>query len=70
MRQIFVLSALALILVSITGAHQPRIVFGNQTSPENPFVIEAPEISKAYYGILNGTPDYYDIEALSHFDYT
>ena len=67
MRQIFVLSALALILVSITAAHQPRIVFDRQTSPENPFVIEAPEISKAYYGILNGTPDYYSIDANQPF---
>ena len=67
MRRILILSALTLMLVSITCAHQPRIVFGNQTSPENPVIIEDPEISKAYYGILNGTSDFYDIEAYYPF---
>ena len=68
MKGILILLALALIMVvSIADAHQPRIVFDNQTSPENPVKIEDPEISKAYYGILDGTPDFYDIEAHQPF---
>jgi hypothetical protein len=62
MKRINILLAIALIFFSIASAHQPRIVFGNQTSPENPVKIEDPEISKAYYGILDGTPDFYDSE--------
>ncbi len=67
MKLILILSALSLMLVSITGAHQPRIVFANRTSSENPAIIEDPEISKAYYGILNGTSDFYEIKAQHPF---
>jgi hypothetical protein len=68
MKGILILLAIALIMVvSIADAHEPRIVFDNQTSPENPVKIEDPEISKAYYGILDGTPDFYDIEAHQPF---
>jgi hypothetical protein len=67
MKRIIILLALALMLVSIADAHQPRIVFGNQTSLGDPVKIEDPEISKAYYGILDGKPDFYNIEAHQPF---
>lgn len=43
-------------------AHQPRLTESRQT-----FVTD-PEISKAYYGKLNGEPDVYFIQAADAFD--
>lgn len=42
-------------------AHQPRVVFDRPTSEQNPVMITNPEISRAYYGQLNGSQDYYKI---------
>ncbi len=52
---------LFLLLISVTIAHQPRLVIKVNTSEENPIIIEDPEISKAYYGEVMGSPDYYKI---------
>ncbi len=38
-----------------TSAHQPRIV------KDNPTIVISPEVSKAYYGTLSGTPAVYTI---------
>jgi hypothetical protein len=47
---------------SIVSAHQPRLVMGwDINSEQNALLIPEPEISKAYYGELNGKPDYYKI---------
>ena len=59
---------LLFLLVLILGAgrayaHQPRISFGARHTFLNPIVIEKPEVSKAYYGILTGEPDYYRIDS-------
>jgi hypothetical protein len=48
-------------------AHQPRISFGTRHTFSNPVVIEKPEISKAYYGMLTGEPDYYKIDSRSTY---
>jgi hypothetical protein len=44
-------------------AHQPRILFGGKHSFFDPVIIEKPEVSKAYYGVLTGEPDYYRIDS-------
>jgi hypothetical protein len=51
----------------IACAHQPRITFGERHSISNPVLVDKPEISKAYYGILCGQPDYYTIKSNTPF---
>lgn len=45
-----------------TFAHQPRITQSNQT------MVPEPEISKAYYATLTGTPHTYTIDSKTDFD--
>ncbi|MDP1833357.1 MAG: hypothetical protein Q8L11_00290 [Candidatus Moranbacteria bacterium] len=47
----------------ISQAHQPRVVFG-----ETAVRVEEPEISKAYYGELEGRPDSFWIRSDKPFD--
>ncbi|MFA5101061.1 MAG: hypothetical protein WC547_09290 [Candidatus Omnitrophota bacterium] len=44
-------------------AHQPRISLGARHTLSDPIVIKKPEISKVYYGILSGEPDFYRIDS-------
>ena len=48
---------LLLILVVTVSAHQPRIVTTEFTQVQNP------EISQAFYGVLDGTPEYFEIQS-------
>jgi hypothetical protein len=43
------------------SAHNPRLVWDINTTSKTPIVIEKPEISQAFYGILKNSPDYYKI---------
>ncbi|MDD5430891.1 MAG: hypothetical protein PHP03_01560 [Candidatus Pacebacteria bacterium] len=47
------------------SAHQPRIVFDSKEVIE----VKNPEISQAFYGNLNGKPDYYSINADKDFNF-
>jgi hypothetical protein len=58
---------LLFIAASEVYAHQPRLVMDKNASKENPIMVEAPEISKAYYGRLKGKPDYYKIISTKPF---
>lgn len=60
MKKIILLLLLLLLINSVSG-HQPRIV-----NSENIEVLD-PEISKAYYGKLNGEPHLYTINADEEF---
>lgn len=61
--KIAVISAVVLVCVpAAVRAHQPRLV-GSQTDIE----VTLPEVSKAYYGRLDGTPVTYCIEADAEF---
>lgn len=51
-----------LIIPSLASAHQPRVVESRET------IVVEPEISKAYYGTLTGTPDTYTIQSDTPFD--
>jgi hypothetical protein len=48
-------------LLGICSAHQPRIEFGQPHPKSNPVIVSNPEISQAFYGDLQGQPDYYQI---------
>ena len=49
-----------LLFLSPVSAHQPRLVMGLSIHDEKSAVaVESPNISKAYYGQLAGSPDYY-----------
>lgn len=55
--------------ISTVSAHQPRLVIGANASLENPIVIQNPEISQAFYGELNGQPNYYKITSDKPFKF-
>jgi len=59
-RIIIFLAAVLLIITNTSFAHKPVIV-KNQSSRENPILVEEPEISWAFYGVLEGEPHYYKI---------
>ena len=60
---------LLLVVAVVSGyAHQPRIVMGLNLTLEEPYEIVQPEISRAYYGELTGSPQYYIIEARDPFE--
>jgi predicted membrane protein len=61
MKKLFVPVLAVFMMLGICSAHQPRIEF-DQSHPEtNPVVVSNPEISQAFYGDLQGQPDYYQI---------
>ena len=54
--------------IGAVSAHQPRLELGVNSSMTNPIVIQNPEISQAWYGNLNGQPDYYKISSTKPFE--
>ncbi len=58
-----------LVTVSVITAHQPRLETGVNVSLKNPIVIENPEVSQAFYGDLQGQPDYYKISSDEPFKF-
>jgi len=56
-KPIFMILLAVFILPTVAYAHQPRIV------KDNPTNVTSPEVSKAYYGTLNGEPAFYTITA-------
>tara|TARA_B100001123_G_C15189039_1_gene978513 strand:+ start:425 stop:1117 length:693 start_codon:yes stop_codon:yes gene_type:complete len=56
-----------IIIVSFGAiAHQPKLIYKNYSLNE-PFIIEDPEISKAFYGKLTGKPHFFKIESNKKF---
>jgi hypothetical protein len=55
--------------ISTVSAHQPRLVIGANATFENPIIIQNPEISQAFYGELNGQPNYYKITSNKTFKF-
>lgn len=67
-RRYLFLVFLIVILTPITaGAHQPRYTMCSTGSPENPIVVHDAEISKAFYSVLKGYPQYYRISSEKPF---
>jgi hypothetical protein len=57
---IFLLAIFA--MTGICSAHQPRLERNQVSDEANPIVITKPEVSQAFYGILSGHADYYQIK--------
>jgi hypothetical protein len=55
--------------ISAVSAHQPRLVIGANASHDNPIVIQNPEVSQAFYGELQGQPNYYQIKSDNPFKF-
>jgi hypothetical protein len=60
LKSIILLFVLFLSICAVS-AHQPRLEVGVNSSLSNPIMVQNPEISQAFYGNLNGQPDYYKI---------
>jgi hypothetical protein len=55
------------LLVSASMAHIPEIVIEDRDYAADPIIVEEPEISYAYYGKLQGSPQLYKIESDKQF---
>ena len=62
MKKILILFLLLVPFVLDAYAHQPRMVTDLDSSNTNPILIEEPEVSKAYYGRLENSPEFYAIK--------
>jgi hypothetical protein len=64
MRKIIQIPLLFLIVfyAGQTLAHNPRLVWDTKNTAISPILIEKPEISQAFYGILKNKPEYYKIK--------
>ena len=59
---LFALALAFLLILPIASAHQPRLTMGLDIHSENTsLLVENPQVSQAFYGELNGRPDYYKI---------
>jgi hypothetical protein len=68
--KIFILFILCLLVFSlplIAYGHQPRLVTDQASSLTNPIHIEEPEVSKAYYGQIEKSSEYYKIGSNKEF---
>lgn len=69
MKNKIILSCILIMLsLSIISAHNPRITFNKISSQEEPFIIENPEVSQAFYAELKNYPDYYQINSDKQFN--
>ena len=48
--------------MTLAYGHQPRIAYGRDLDVMSPLLIHQPEVSQAFYGILEGKPDHYLID--------
>lgn len=53
--------------ISVCLAHIPEIVLEDRDYAKEPIIVEDPEISYAYYGKLQGSPQLYKIESDERF---
>jgi hypothetical protein len=69
-KQSVVFALLLLGAFSVSGhAHQPRLVYGVESTLDNPISVPEPQVSKAYYGELSGAPAFYKISSGDTFDF-
>ena len=62
MKKISILLLAMFTALGICSAHQPRLVRDQPNNEAHPIVVTNPEVSQAFYGILSGQPDYYQIQ--------
>ncbi|MEC7596507.1 MAG: hypothetical protein VYD29_05225 [Pseudomonadota bacterium] len=65
----YITSFLLLLLFTNVFAHKPVLNENSAYPPDAPYEIENPEISKAIYSTLSGTPHYYRIQSNVSFDF-
>ena len=58
-----------LFAITSSFAHQPILNSDEEMSPDKPYVIENPEISKAIYSTLEGSDHYYVISSEKPFNF-
>ena len=68
MKKLLLILVLVFFNFKVVYAHQPKLIKYSPSSNEPHDVIN-PEISKAYYGKLNGEPHYYKIESDTEFSF-
>ena len=68
MKKFLILFLLLVPFVLDAYAHQPRLVTDLEISNTNPILIEEPEVSKAYYGRLENSPEFYAISSNKEVD--
>ena len=56
-----ILLFVVLFFVCSASAHQPRVELGTNSTFSNPILIENPELMQAFYGNLNGEPNFYQV---------
>lgn len=66
---IAVIFVLLMASISVACAHQPRLVIDANASNDNPILIQNPEVSQAFYGELQGQPNYYQIKSDNQFKF-
>ncbi len=66
MKKLLILTVL-LLSIQIVVAHIPEMVIGDRNYTVEPIVVKEPEISYAYYGKLQGSPQTYKIESEKPF---
>ncbi len=59
MKKTLIFLGVFMALSTTVFAHNPRVILFGNPSLENPVVIENPDVSQAFYGELNGQPEYY-----------
>lgn len=64
---VFLSCLLVISLVGNASAHQPRLVTAQTNSQIGPIIIEEPEVSKAYYGQIEKSSEYYKIDSSKEF---
>lgn len=67
MNKSFLVLVIILISLSFICAHQPRFTMNKILSEKNPYQVENPEISQAFYGELKGEADHYIIDSETDF---
>jgi len=67
MKKSFIIVFLIVFSSTAAFAHQPRLVTDQSSSESNPILIEDPEISKAYYGKIEQSSEYYKIVSNGEF---
>jgi hypothetical protein len=68
-KQIYIVIILVILNFSEAYAHQPILNLEGEQTKNKPYVIDEPEISKAIYSNLNGSPEYYKITSDQPFNF-
>ena len=63
-----IITLLLIIVIKSSEAHQP-VLNSEKSNSEEPYIIEEPEVSKAFFAELKGEPHYYRIDSNTKFKF-